>query len=55
MHTEVHTHRIIHFYASTLEFESIFTFSLGSYWKKWIRKLKNRRDRIKVCEKQGVY
>lgn len=28
MHTEVHTHRIIHLYASTLEFESIFPFSL---------------------------
>lgn len=53
MHTGVHTHRIIHLYAFTLEFESIFPFSLGSYWEKWIRKL-NIRDRIKVCEKQGV-
>lgn len=44
----------IHLYTFTLEFESTSLFSLGSYWKKWIRKLKIRKDRIKVCENQGV-
>lgn len=38
----------------TLALESTFLFSLGSDWKQWIRKLKNRKDRIKVYEKQGV-
>ena len=50
----IRLHTIIHLYTFTLEFESIFPFSLGSYWKKWIRKLKTRKDGIKVCEKQGV-
>lgn len=48
------THTIIHLYTFTLEFESTLPLFLGSYWKKWIRKLKIRKDRIKVCENQGV-
>lgn len=47
-------HAIIHLYTFTLEFESIFPFSLGSYWKKWIRKLKTRKDRSR-CVKNRMF
>lgn len=49
----MHRHVVIHLYTFYITVWKLSSYSLESYWKKWIRKLKNIKE-SKACEK-GVF